>query len=149
MVNFSCGHQAEVQLFGKYDDRKRRINYYEREGICPDCYEKLIKNNREKAKAEHIEQYGQGMVGTPKQIAFACDIIDGIASDYASTIEQVNRNESPEKWAKVRREMKADPSLASKSGGMVLMFCIALKEIKSAKWWIDHRFDYFEQIDIL
>ena len=37
-VTFSCGHEGEVNLYGKAAERDRRIAWYEKEGICPDCY---------------------------------------------------------------------------------------------------------------
>ena len=27
-VTYKCGHTATIQLFGKYDDRERKIAYY-------------------------------------------------------------------------------------------------------------------------
>lgn len=46
-VKFSCGHVHTVELFGKYSDRKRKIEYFERYGICPDCFmeQKNIENS--------------------------------------------------------------------------------------------------------
>lgn len=38
-VNFSCGHTEEVALFGKHEDRYRRIEYLERCGVCSKCYQ--------------------------------------------------------------------------------------------------------------
>lgn len=40
-VKFSCGHTHTVQLFGKYADRERKIEYFERCGVCPDCYREM------------------------------------------------------------------------------------------------------------
>ena len=40
-VTFSCGHEGEVNLCGKAAERDRRIAWYEKEGICPDCYRKM------------------------------------------------------------------------------------------------------------
>ena len=37
-VTYSCGHEGEVNLDGKAAERGRRIAWYEKEGICPDCY---------------------------------------------------------------------------------------------------------------
>lgn len=45
-VKFSCGHVHTVKLFGKTSDRERKIEYFERYGICPDCFreQKNIEN---------------------------------------------------------------------------------------------------------
>lgn len=47
-VKFSCGHVHTVELFGKTSDRERKIEYFERYGICPDCFreQKNIENRR-------------------------------------------------------------------------------------------------------
>jgi len=46
-VNFSCGHTQVVELFGKYADRQKKIDYYMNYGICSDCYkeQKAIENS--------------------------------------------------------------------------------------------------------
>lgn len=45
-VTFSCGHEAKVELFGKTSERDRRIAWYEKEGVCPDCYRKMKEEER-------------------------------------------------------------------------------------------------------
>lgn len=40
-VKFSCGHTETVELFGKIEERKRRIKYYEEEGVCSECYKEM------------------------------------------------------------------------------------------------------------
>lgn len=47
-VKFSCGHTCVIDLYGPEKDRKRKIEYYERLGICQDCY----RAEREAEKAE-------------------------------------------------------------------------------------------------
>lgn len=37
-VKFSCGHEETVELFGATDDRRKKIAYYERSGLCSCCY---------------------------------------------------------------------------------------------------------------
>lgn len=38
-VNFSCGHEAQIELFGKVSERERKIAYFEKFGVCPCCYQ--------------------------------------------------------------------------------------------------------------
>ena len=45
-VKFSCGHTKVVELFGRGVDRESRIAYYEKYGICSDCYKEKIEINR-------------------------------------------------------------------------------------------------------
>lgn len=37
-VKFSCGHVHTVELFGKSEERQKKIAYFEKCGVCPDCY---------------------------------------------------------------------------------------------------------------
>ena len=38
-VTFKCGHTGTVELFGKSEERERKLRWYEKNAICPDCYE--------------------------------------------------------------------------------------------------------------
>lgn len=37
-VMMSCGHEQEVALVGKNSERERKISYYEKHGLCKECY---------------------------------------------------------------------------------------------------------------
>lgn len=37
-AKFSCGHTAEVTLFGPYAERDRKLAWYAESGLCPECY---------------------------------------------------------------------------------------------------------------
>lgn len=39
-VKFSCGHTHTVELFGKAEDREKKIAFYEEYYVCPECYKK-------------------------------------------------------------------------------------------------------------
>ena len=67
-VKYSCGHEGTVELFGKESERERKIAWYEREGICPECYAAARKAEQEKAEAEYSLPE---LVGTEKQVAWA------------------------------------------------------------------------------
>lgn len=41
-INYSCGHTGELQLYGKYKDRENKIEWLEREGLCPECYQQML-----------------------------------------------------------------------------------------------------------
>lgn len=47
-VTFSCGHTEEIQIYGKAEERERKIKYFGKSGLCPECYKK--KMNEEKAE---------------------------------------------------------------------------------------------------
>lgn len=47
-VEMSCGHTDTVELFGKDEDRKRKIEYFEAHGLCKECYKKEMQAQAEK-----------------------------------------------------------------------------------------------------
>lgn len=47
-VTYSCGHTGTVQLYGKTEERERKIKYYEEYGLCPECYKKQKQEEKEK-----------------------------------------------------------------------------------------------------
>lgn len=42
-VTFSCGHEGVVELFGKDTDRKKKIEYFENNGLCNKCYKEKME----------------------------------------------------------------------------------------------------------
>lgn len=54
LVKFSCGHEEYIDLVGKYDERKRKIAWYEENGLCPHCYEEA-KNAKNAEGCKEVE----------------------------------------------------------------------------------------------
>ncbi len=50
-VTYSCGHEGVVELFGKVAEREKKIEYFEKNGLCRECYKKKME---EAAKAEGL-----------------------------------------------------------------------------------------------
>lgn len=46
-ITYSCGHEGRVELFGKTEDRERKIAWYKSNGICPECYKEMKKMDAE------------------------------------------------------------------------------------------------------
>ena len=46
-VMMSCGHEETVVLYGKTTERQRKIKYFEREGLCKECYKKKMREQDE------------------------------------------------------------------------------------------------------
>lgn len=42
-IEYSCGHKGTVDLFGPTKDRESKIEWYEHEALCPDCYKAEMK----------------------------------------------------------------------------------------------------------
>lgn len=55
-VKFSCGHVETKELFGKTTERYKRIEYWEKFGICSCCWreQKEIENSID---CEEVEMY--------------------------------------------------------------------------------------------
>ena len=83
-VKFSCGHEETVELFGKSADRERKIAYFEKHGVCSECY----KTQQAAAAAEKTAAWElPELTGTPKQIAWANDIRAKIFDKYGSQLQ--------------------------------------------------------------
>ena len=65
-ITYSCGHQGEVDLFGKSRDRERKVKYLET-CICPACQTAQIRKEAEDAGLPELE-------GSEKQIRWALEI---------------------------------------------------------------------------
>lgn len=42
-VTMSCGHAEIVELIGKNTEREKKIEYFEKHGLCKECYKKDIR----------------------------------------------------------------------------------------------------------
>ena len=63
-VTYACGHTETVELFGKTSERERKIEWMERDCLCPSCYKE-----KQQAEAETFDL--PELTGTPKQISWA------------------------------------------------------------------------------
>ena len=50
-ITFSCGHTGTVELFGKDKDRQKKLEYFQKNGLCSECYKKKM---REEEQAQPI-----------------------------------------------------------------------------------------------
>ena len=114
-ITYKCGHTEEMQLFGKMNDRDRKIAWYATQD-CPEC----------KAAAARAAAKERGLVeleGTAKQIVWA----EQIRAKLLELSEQIKK----------QLETKAeDPR--------VLELFAVLDDAKNnskASFWIDSRYD--------
>ncbi len=124
-VTYSCGHAGTVQLFGKSNDRERRIQWYESAGLCPECYQAQLQQSREVASQRAHEwatiQGLPDLAGTPRQIAWAESIrYDRLtaAGDLAAKLIGCADEEDSER---------------------VTVALAWLGQQTEARWWIDNR----------
>lgn len=74
-VTYACGHTGSEQMFGPGRERDRKVEWYARSKLCPECYAKQLGEKREAARAAAAAKAGEldlaPLEGTEKQIAWA------------------------------------------------------------------------------
>lgn len=137
-VRFSCGHVATICLYGKEEDRQRKIAWYEENGLCPDCYRKQQEEEKkaaaEKAAAEAASFGLPELVGSPKQIAWADKIRVGIVNTIADCNQQLLKSGEDAKNSGKGPEVLADIDTALR---LVDAFSQVISAEKSASKIID------------
>lgn len=90
-VTYSCGHTATVELFGKTEDRERKLHWMETEGMCPDCYREwqYEENNRKVREALGDILLPQLTAKSEKHLAFAESKRSEYILDHVNHIKQL------------------------------------------------------------
>lgn len=131
---YFCGHDGTIDIWGPSKDRKWRIEKAF-SGLCPECYEKKLKTDREKALSEarkRAEQRGfPEILGSKKQCDWALVLRDG----FIEFAESVAEKAVDRKWP-----FPVDASIVSlgKDDIMEAAYygCAVYTE---ARFWIDNR----------
>ena len=119
-VKFSCGHEGTVELFGKSADRERKIAYFEKHGVCSECY----KTQQAAAVAEKTAAWElPELTGTPKQIAWA----ERIRSDFFAKFEDMEKEDG---------QSTAEAAAKDERFGS---FFAWVKGQTESRFWIDHK----------
>lgn len=136
---YSCGHEGRINIIGPTKDRQRKADWYF-SNVCPECYKKYLKEERENKNKEAAEKSAEmelpKLIGTEKQVAWANSI----------RIEKIN--------ALMKKNEKIAEMLERKGLEKIPEENIGIKEISDAtdyfirvytdaKWWIEHRRDDF------
>ena len=87
-VTYSCGHSAEVELYGSKAERERKIEWFAQSGSCPDCF-RAQKQDKTQTEAASLEELCKGisfseLSGTPEQIASANEIRRQVVGYFAA-----------------------------------------------------------------
>lgn len=89
-ITYKCGHQKEVQLFGKYTEREKKIAWYATID-CPDCE---AENQKEMAEKAGLPQ----LTGSDKQVAWATKLrnnaLDILNAQVAAISNEQNRTKA-------------------------------------------------------
>jgi len=133
-VNYSCGHSAEIQLFGPTKARYRKIEWLEESGVCPECYKAQKDAERAAATQKAAEEAKSSglpeLIGSEKQVAWA-ESIRNEALNHNNKINddpQIIADQPEEKQEEARRALE------------ILITARKRLEVEtSAKWWIDNR----------
>lgn len=82
-VTYSCGHNAEVQLYGSNAEREREIAYFETRGLCPECYAAQKSADASAALESIVAELGPlpALTGSEKQVAWASKIRSAALSE--------------------------------------------------------------------
>jgi hypothetical protein len=115
-ITHTCGHTEEVQLFGKMEDRERKIKWLESQE-CDEC--RKAKANAEAAAAKEARGLAD-LEGSEKQIA------------WANTIR-----EKAYKCVDALAPFASNPQAKAMMDG----WKAKMDAETSAKWWIDNRND--------
>lgn len=117
-VHMSCGHDETVELFGKSEDRDKKIKRMEECGICFKCRKKL----REKQMQEFNKAHDlPDLQGSEKQINWANSIRKSLIEKFEieKSLVPINRmNKDFARWLDV--------------------YSAKYYKNPSASWWIDH-----------
>ena len=117
-IKYSCGHEGILEVFGKAEERERKLKYFEEFGLCPSCY-KAEKSSEEKEVAEKHKL--PGLKGSEKQISWASNIRKGLIEKFEEE-KQAIRKGSGDDFADFLDEFTKD-----------------YYKNDSSSWWIDHR----------
>lgn len=141
-VTYSCGHSGEVQLFGPGKERERKLEWYHNSADCPDCYRKLIEENRQRLNQEAKETAeSKGLpklTGSEKQVAWA----EKIRIGHINKIDEfLNKKQPGSTFNTDEYQMYVKPI-----DDIMLDVRTKLLEKQSASWWIDRRDKPFDVI---
>lgn len=124
-ITYKCGHAGIVELYGKWNERERKIERYKNH-VCPECYE--AAQAAKCAAAEQKYVFPELTNGSERQIAWARTIR---LKFVALRENQAKRNE--------KRYEKFSQKDIEKHKAMFRAFCDEFFGETSAKAWIDRR----------
>ena len=157
-VVFSCGHEAEVELFGPETERRKKIEYFKDRGICPECYNALKAAEADERKAA-MEALGlPELTGSPKQVAWAEKLRESRIKEISDTAKNLKKREDAMKEALAK--MKSEGKDTTREEGLYdsfreknafLLSNVDAPEkifavISDARWYIDTQYEFESKI---
>lgn len=144
-VTYKCGHEGQVQLYGKTKDRERKLEWMSNNVLCDDC-QKTEFARQNAAAANHNAAIGlPELSGSPKQIAWAESLRakcykaltadDAIVNILKMVVRHAKRLELTNEI--IQASAYNTPETARKLMGDLITKLFASKT--AASWWIDRR----------
>ena len=112
-IQYACGHEVQLNLYGPHRERERRLEEAKRM-LCPECYRAERRQEDQEAGLPPLE-------GTPRQVAWAESI----------------RRRLYRAWREYCEEMGFPPLLDDPQGVLESVRRL-LREENQAKWWIEN-----------
>jgi hypothetical protein len=139
----SCGHEGRTNIVGPVKNRQW-ISDRNFKKMCPECWEKHLIEERERANKEAAEKAVEmelsELQGTPKQVAWANTLRQKMIDTFEKRIEI-----SEEKMKKCTDEKLIEKFIGNvKIARETLNFILQNK--KSASWYIDSRNEDIEDL---
>ena len=150
MVEHSCGHCVEHELFGPTRDRERKIEWMATIP-CPECREKEAK---EAAMAFAAERGLPELTGTQKQVDWALSLRNDMVDLMETEVKHLTAGVA--KWDEILKDLalkaEEDPSVSEKLERKKELLekhreqlkateeaLEAIYGVREAHWWIEHR----------
>lgn len=132
-LNFSCGHEETIQLFGPNKERSRKIEWFESNGSCSTCYRAAKEAEYQKKAEEQKKQNALAaqeatasgwvkLTGSDKQIAWGDSIRVNLLKQVEQRMNTGKADDEPKRQA-IRKAYQT----------------LFVEAYTSASWWIDHR----------
>jgi len=123
-INYKCGHSAQKELYGKLEERYKKIEWLQENCLCPECSAKEKARENEAALAR-LKMAGLEVTeGSEKQIPWA----SSIKARYLDAVERIKATDVSEQVMARLQEYARN---------------------SEAEWWIDNRRDLADEESIL
>lgn len=145
-VTYSCGHSGTIQLFGPYKSRDRKIEWYENEGLCPDCYAEKQRQKREEEVKAIAEKNAVNnlpeLSGSEKQIAWAEKIRYTLLKDCNQWHRELIHFVKSQPYSKELFAWLEENCLVNGKPDILGIISAFMGEHAEASWWwIDHSYN--------
>lgn len=137
---YSCGHEGCVNIIGPIKDREwKKERAFEK--MCPECYEKYLEEQRQKANEESVKKAKEmelpELQGTEKQIARA----NTIRQKFIELFDKID-----EDYLEMAREKYHKLEKVNLENILTIQDYMLTNKIE-ARWFIDNRDTLFKAID--